>query len=203
MIAKPSPRMAEPMADVDTDAANRPARSRLPFGSSPISIVPRPSMPIVPNSCISLIAVLPQPTSSGENSRAAAMVNTKPNSEVMPVVAARLPAFLSRSWFCCHMPCIFDDSPELCWSFMAVSGYLPSRVQVAGSRVGVPGPSPPGPGDRKFLGKSNVPTCGDGILLLWYGTGREMIVKPWAATPGTGPPTSTSPLRQPDHGGLT
>ena len=93
-------------------------------------------MPIVPKSCIALMAALPQPTSFGVNILAATIVKTKPKIEVRPVVAARLPAFRSRSWFRCHMSRTFGDSPELCWSFMAVSGYLPVRAQVARSRVG-------------------------------------------------------------------
>ena len=34
------------------------------------------------------------------------------------------------------MSLTFDDRPELCWAFMAVSGYLPVQVQVARSRGG-------------------------------------------------------------------
>ena len=81
-------------------------------------------MPIVPKSCIALMAALPQPTSFVVNILAATIVNTKPKIEVRPVVAARLPAFRSRSWFRCQRSRTFDDSPEVCWSFMAVSGYL-------------------------------------------------------------------------------
>src|SRR5262249_30099591 len=129
MTAKMSPRMADPMADVATEAENSPPRSSCRFGSSPISIVPSPNMPIVPKSCISLMAVLPQPTASAENDLAATIVNTKPKIDVSPVVAARLPAFRSRSWFRSHRSRTFDDGPELCWSFMAVSGYLPVDVR--------------------------------------------------------------------------
>ena len=130
------------MPDVASEAENSPPRSRFRFGSSPISIVPRPNMPIVPKSCIALMAAFPQPTSFAENILAATIVKTKPKIEVRPVVAARLPAFRSRSWFRWHMSRNFDDSPELCWSFMAVSGYLPVHVQVARSRVGNTGGSP-------------------------------------------------------------
>ena len=126
--------MTDPMADVASEAANSPPRSRFRFGSSPISIVPRPNMPIVPKSCIALMAAFPQPTAFGENILAATIVKTKPKIDVRPVVAARLPAFRSRSWFRSQMSRTFDDSPELCWAFMAVSGYLPVHVQVARSR---------------------------------------------------------------------
>jgi hypothetical protein len=82
------------------------------------------------------MAVLPQPTAFAENDLAATIVNTKPKSDVSPVVAARLPAFRSRSWFRSQMSRSFDDGPELGWSFMAVSGYLPVDVRVARSRLG-------------------------------------------------------------------
>ncbi len=79
------------------------------------------------------MAAFPQPTSAVGNNFTAAIVKTKPKIEVRPVVAARLPAFRSRSRFRSNASRNFDDSPEVCSAFMALSGYLPLQLLVARS----------------------------------------------------------------------
>ena len=52
-----------------------------------------------------------------------------------PVVAARLPAFRSSSRLFLSAPRSLAVSPELCSSFMAVSGYLPVPSPVVCSQL--------------------------------------------------------------------
>ena len=70
---------------------------RLMPGRSEISIVPMPNMPIVPISVIADTAADAWPTAAAGAVRAASHQYTKPNSEVIAVVAISEPALRNRS----------------------------------------------------------------------------------------------------------
>ena len=57
-ITKPTPRISEPTPDTISAEATRPPRDRR-RGSSPISTVPRPNMPMVPSSVMAEMAAEP------------------------------------------------------------------------------------------------------------------------------------------------
>jgi len=96
MMAKPAPSSAEPAAEASRAAETSRARSWR-RGSSPMSTVPRPSMPIVPSRVMAEIPADPYPTARWENRRAARAQYTKPSTDASPVVATRLPALPSTS----------------------------------------------------------------------------------------------------------
>ena len=95
--ANTSPRTTDPMPEASNAAETRPTRVPCRRGSSPMSRVPRPNMPIVPSTVIADTAAEPYPTASWLNMRAATAQYANPMAEVTPVVATRLLALRSRS----------------------------------------------------------------------------------------------------------